>query len=870
MATAGLSIIKLSSASLAKLVNPAFYEVGETIHYQLQYANTSDNPISDIRLLDVLPYMGDGRGTDFDGSYRLSNVITLTGNGTGAIELYYTTNTAVRGNTAVSYTAAQITGGADGFTQATRSGSGVGTPYTYTIPAGTDVAAIVMLGSLPAQSLISLEIPLEVTNNKPGNIYGNNATMVIGTSSTNVEAPRVQARVVNRTVSGVVWDDSDLIDGRRGVGEPFMEHVTVRLLEKQSDNSYAQAVDVLGNTVADATTDSSGSYSFTNLAEGTYRVVFLGNAIIQIGAYTLTEQEAAGVPASLNSDAEEVLDSDGVLVEAVIKEIELPALADIKTAQFSITNLDAGLYKNEPGSLTVYKVDAVDTSIMLEGMEFNLYRMVGAVKHYYSVDIMDTVVWSTNQADAYVFTTRADGKLELEDGGIVERIEDLAWGVYYIEEIAAPYGYEMLVAPVAVSIHQVDIDVEVTISNTRKLGSIQLEKVDAEAATIKLENVEFILYQVVAGNKVYYRDTAGVITWETDVNDATVLVSDINGELPQVDDLLWGTYYYEEIQTIEGYVLLENPVEITIDRDHVETAVYQTVANKRQTGSIEVLKVDAENAANALGNAEFVVYQRIAGRTYYTAGAVDTDGHRTYTENLAAAEVYTTAANGKVFIDNLAWGTYYVREIKAPDGYVLDETEQEVIITKENAINVKELTFKNERIKVEIIKVDERGTRLGGARLAVIDKDGNTVAEWVSTTSAYVLDGVLRAGERYSLRELSAPAGYLLAADLEFTTNLDNQRLTVTLINQREPEPSTEPPTEPPTETETDDDGDDRTGGASRTTPPAPGGRTTGTGVGAATGAKAGDRTAMLIYAAGLALGLAVITAVIIRKRRRV
>jgi uncharacterized surface anchored protein len=65
------------------------------------------------------------------------------------------------------------------------------------------------------------------------------------------------------------------------------------------------------------------------------------------------------------------------------------------------------------------------------------------------------------------------------------------------------------------------------------------------------------------------------------------------------------------------------------------------------------------------------------------------------------------------------------------------------------------------------------GTELAGATLQVIDKDGNTIEEWISTDEPHFIEAKLIAGETYSLREITAPDGYNTAEDIEFTVNAD-------------------------------------------------------------------------------------------------
>lgn len=58
-----------------------------------------------------------------------------------------------------------------------------------------------------------------------------------------------------------------------------------------------------------------------------------------------------------------------------------------------------------------------------------------------------------------------------------------------------------------------------------------------------------------------------------------------------------------------------------------------------------------------------------------------------------------------------------------------------------------------------------------GAVMQVLDKDNNIIDQWTSGSEPHMIEGVLIAGQTYVLHEVSAPAGYTLAKDVEFTVS---------------------------------------------------------------------------------------------------
>ncbi|MCR4950143.1 MAG: hypothetical protein K6A40_02340 [Solobacterium sp.] len=128
--------------------------------------------------------------------------------------------------------------------------------------------------------------------------------------------------------------------------------------------------------------------------------------------------------------------------------------------------------------------------------------------------------------------------------------------------------------------------------------------------------------------------------------------------------------------------------------------------------------------------------------------------------------------------------TYVLKEIKAPAGSVR-AADKEFTIPADvpNGYTAKiEMTDP----AVYVLKTDENGNALAGAKLAVIDqKTGKTVDTIVSAKQKQAVNG-LESGKTYILRETEAPAGFRKAADVTFTPKAD-QVLTVTMKDSRNP-----------------------------------------------------------------------------------
>lgn len=75
------------------------------------------------------------------------------------------------------------------------------------------------------------------------------------------------------------------------------------------------------------------------------------------------------------------------------------------------------------------------------------------------------------------------------------------------------------------------------------------------------------------------------------------------------------------------------------------------------------------------------------------------------------------------------------------------------------------------------------GEAIAGAVLQILDRNGRVIKEWETTKAAYEIGAELTAGETYILHEKSAPPGYLLAEDIEFTVPTDGIKKEITMVD---------------------------------------------------------------------------------------
>ena len=145
--------------------------------------------------------------------------------------------------------------------------------------------------------------------------------------------------------------------------------------------------------------------------------------------------------------------------------------------------------------------------------------------------------------------------------------------------------------------------------------------------------------------------------------DAQLIGTFTTDELGEItlSDLAEGTYLVKEISTDNGHIVNSSPQEIEIKAG--EERIYELVFFNAQKPGISLIKVDRDTM-QPLANAKFRISQ-IGG---------------------SFSQEYLTDQNGEIDLDKLTPGAYEVKEISAPNGYLIDESTRIIQINaNENA-----------------------------------------------------------------------------------------------------------------------------------------------------------------------------------------
>ena len=284
------------------------------------------------------------------------------------------------------------------------------------------------------------------------------------------------------------------------------------------------------------------------------------------------------------------------------------------------------------------------------------------------------------------------------------------------------------------------------------------------------ENLAGAVFEVYAAEDIYtadfQKDAEGNRILEYAAGELVgTVTTDENGEA-FLSNLPLGSYKIVEVTAPEGFVLNEEAQTVTFTYKDQETPVIEQEAvfqNDRQKVEVSVVKKDAETQAEVEG----AVFGLYAKEDILAHGEVIVKADTLIGKALSDE-------NGKaVFMNDLPFGCYYIKEEAAPDGYVSSDKVVEVTAEYQGQeIPVVELSseYENEPTKISVKKTDlTTGVELEGAKLTVLDKDGNIVDSWVSVKGEEHLIERLTVGETYTLREELAPYGYLKAEEITFT-----------------------------------------------------------------------------------------------------
>ena len=438
----------------------------------------------------------------------------------------------------------------------------------------------------------------------------------------------------------------------------------------------------------------------------------------------------------------------------------------------------------QKGTITVSKSGEVFSSVSENN---GLYQPIFAVS-----GLEGAVYEITAAEDIYTL----DGTLRASKGEVVDTVttgadgtaksKELSLGKYEVKEITAPFGMVL-----NDEIHSVELvyagqnmavtETATSFYNERQRVGIDLTKSLEVDKNYGIDNngeifdVTFGLYAekdiVAADGTVIPAD--GLIE---------IISFDENGYGKAATDLPFGSYYVKEISTNSAYIISDQKYPVTFEYQGQDTATVHITANDGEAienkliyGSVSGKKSDEDG--KALGGAVIGIFK--AGTEEFTK------------EN--AIQTTTSKDDGSFSFAKVPYGTWIIREIESPKGFVL--SEEEIAVTIGKVDEVVEIELINYFIKgsIELTKVDKDypDNKLSGAVFEVFadtngngefDKDDELLGEMTELDGGIYQMKELRYG-KYFVREKAAPTGFVLDENV-YTVSIEENGKTYVVENE--------------------------------------------------------------------------------------
>ena len=556
--------------------------------------------------------------------------------------------------------------------------------------------------------------------------------------------------------------------------EPYGELRVVKVDADTGDELYGARIQIKhieSGATYTGTTDTGGSYTFTELKPGAYEIV------------ELTAPE--GWERDPQTYTTTVVTGD--CVEYTIKNEALPSLKIIKYDRESHETIPGvtfriwrdgellGDYETDalgeiiltnctPGTYLVQEVDTGDSGHLVDSTPQEIELSAGdGIKPLYFFNDRKPGIYlvKVDSADPSKVIPNAKFSIEAVDGsfGPAEFVTDengeidlseLEPGAYVVTELECP-GYIIDQAQRIIQL-EANQTAEFVFTNTTK-PSLHLVKLSADGSP--LAGVTFRIAKIEDGT--HYLD-------RTTNEQGEILISDLEP----------GVYSIKETSTVADHLI--DPVE-----HHVELFAGKTstiILENQKRPSLTIQKRDSVTG-QPLAGAQF----RVTTASGCEVGLDGVIGDSTLTQ----AGIFETDANGEIRISNLTPGAYILTELRAPEGYTIDNPSTNVVIGEGG--DTQTVVITNTPKGGLLIKKMDSVTKepLSDVTFKVTTADGAVVGtsngEYRTDSNGYISIPGLEAGT-YIVQEIQAKSGYLLDDTPKTITVKDHQTYTLEVFNQ--------------------------------------------------------------------------------------
>ena len=546
-----IKVIKNTRTVINKAAATNLVEIGNDLAYDLTYVH--QNGTMDLELCDVLPY----NGKEFHGAYALKEITVTVEQNEGITAPwdhakltvgYADTKSVARSNEGVLKRADTLASAAKGtkLTSANCTVSTDGSRTTYalkqmpihTASGDSELGSLYLMFNNLSECTVKVHVVLAVaqeqdgtntlltdadkkkTTQQSGDVYSNSYFACTGgANGTFVTSPTASIKVRSRSISGLVWMDQNydgiyttkLDDtGKKNVGsDKTLAGVVVTLVKTEPNtkddepvytdddgNNYYAVTDTLGNPVQPVTTKADGHYTFENLEQGEYRVLFTDSTdgykmedgskpVLPFGKLSVTKRDDE--KDTSNKASGQYTAADGTTAENLQAALsDAITLSDaVLTGRDDKTNINAGFYYTELRLAKVWQ-NIPDAKKAAEAkVDFTLAAAQGEnVLEEAVYTLSNTTVSKPAKADENaealaLFGEFVGDKVEVTDDSTAERT------VRWQTEQGLPLQAENANGPITYTLQQdtVRADSDTWIGNVSFVQQQTTEKVSSGAAS---------------------------------------------------------------------------------------------------------------------------------------------------------------------------------------------------------------------------------------------------------------------------------------------------------------------------------------------------------------------------------------------------
>lgn len=406
-------------------------------------------------------------------------------------------------------------------------------------------------------------------------------------------------------------------------------------------------------------------------------------------------------------------------------------------------------------------LDSVSLTSQIKGMVEHIFNYISGnlTEVTFEVYAEEDVKAADGVSEDYFKAGDKIATITTDENGIAS-LENLPLGKYYVREVATAHGYVLDDEIRHIDLTYRDQDTPVVTfdedwQNNRQRVEVTVLKKEKGSDRV-LEGGVFGLF---ATEDIV--SSSGKVLIEAD-EIIELKSTDSDGKIAFIADLpIDAKYYVKEIYAPAGFVNTGEVQEFTATyAGDSEKAIQFAFTFEDEPTTVEITK-------SALTTGEEIPGCKL----------------KVTDENDNVVDEWTSTEEAHIIKELVVGKKYTLIETKPADGFV---TAESIEFTIENTADVQKVEMKDDVTKLEISKQDISGKELPGAKLSIIDADGKVVESWTSTKEAHYIE-MLTIG-KYTLREESAPEGYLVAEEVEFEVLDTGEVQHVVMVDEVVPE----------------------------------------------------------------------------------